>query len=177
MKSINFEELITLKYYLDIFEQQAVMQSSLESMKCQLIDEVHEKNLVVSRYKKLNNKIQSEVKDLIILEQSRDCNDLNQKKYPGLSINGRIFEWDIPQKINYVADMKNNYKQFFIGTLSTMQLVNLRAMIMLNEISKLIGNQDVFKAKGTFNPQLVLLLRRYEHVQKQIELDEVQFLE
>lgn len=29
------------------------------------------------------------------------------------------FEWDIPQKINYIADMKNKYWQFFIGAVST----------------------------------------------------------
>jgi len=50
-------------------------------------------------------------------------------------------------------------------------------MIMLNEISKLIGNKNVFEAKGTFNPELVLLLRRYEQVQKQIEMDELAILE
>ena len=73
--------------------------------------------------------------------------------------------------------MKNNFQQFYIGTLSTISLTNLRAMVMLNEMSKLIGNQDVFGEQGTFNPELVLMLRRYEQVQKQIESDELQYLE
>ena len=56
--------------------------------------------------------------------------------------------------------------------LSTVNTVNLKSLVMLHEMSKLIGNHTIFM-NSSFNQEVINILKSYEKIQQQICADEL----